>query len=84
MLRDILLREVGTVCSPMNNTPTKERRFAGARPLSRMLNVSEATVRKNFCYGRWPYYKVGRRTVADVDEILKIVESTRREAVATK
>lgn len=58
------------------------RTFAGAATLAKTFECAESTVRKNWCYGVWPFYKIGRKTVSDLDEIIAIVETTRHEIAA--
>lgn len=54
------------------------------REVQNMTKYAESTIRHGLSEGRWTYYKVGRRTLVDADEIDAMILAGRRPAVATE
>jgi phage antirepressor YoqD-like protein len=54
--------------------------LVGIRKASKILDISENTLRQWLCYRRFPYVKVGRRTMVAVEDLRRFVARNRVEA----
>ena len=63
-------------------TNVKELQLMAVKEVAEVLGISENTLRQWICYGRFPYVKVGRRTMIAVQDLARFVEQNHVSATA--
>ena len=66
------------------NTNVKQLQLVAVPRAAGVLGIKENTLRQWLCYGRFPYVKVGRRTMVAVEDLRRFVERNRVEPLATR
>ncbi len=65
-------------------TNVEELQLMAIRDAAEVLGISENTLRQWICYGRFPYVKVGRRTMVAVQDLANFVEQNHVGATLNK
>jgi len=55
----------------------EELQHIGTKAAAELMDISESTFRQWLCEGRFPYVKVGRRTVISVRDLATFLEKGR-------
>ena len=59
--------------------PGNELQLVSVRHAAQLLGIAPNTLRQWICYGKFPYIKVGRRTVVAIKDLERFVERNRVE-----
>ncbi len=59
--------------------PGRELQLVSVREAARLLGIADNTLRQWICYGKFPYIRVGRRTVVAIRDLERFVEQNRVE-----